>query len=90
MASKRVSVFHLSFSHVYFYTGRLVDTYKNYELIFYMVGGELMAAGVFLAIASYCCIKPQKNKETAAIQEADIEGNSNHTDHEANQAMNNN
>lgn len=66
-----------------------MDTYKNYELIFYMAGGELMAAGLFLAIASYCCIKVQKKKNTSAIQETDTEGNSNHTNHEGTHAMKN-
>ncbi|KAI5103234.1 monocarboxylate transporter 3, partial [Silurus meridionalis] len=61
--------------------GRLVDTYKNYELIFYMAGGELMVAGIFLAIASYCCFKLQKHKDTSATQDADIEGNTNHMNH---------
>lgn len=89
MGLKRVCIFLLSFSPVHFYVGRLVDTYKNYELIFYMAGGELMAAGIFLAIASYCCIKLQKNKDKSVIQEADIEGNSNHINHESNHAMNN-
>ncbi|KAK2866342.1 hypothetical protein Q7C36_002398 [Tachysurus vachellii] len=69
--------------------GRLVDTYKNYELIFYMAGGELMAAGLFLAIASYCCIKLQKKKDTPAIEDSDTEGNINHTNHEGTHAMDN-
>ncbi|KAK1155412.1 monocarboxylate transporter 3 [Acipenser oxyrinchus oxyrinchus] len=36
--------------------GRLVDAFKNYELIFYMAGSELIAAAVFLCVASFCCI----------------------------------
>lgn len=67
-----------------------MDIYKNYELIFYMAGGELMTASIFLAIASYCCIQLQKNKDTSAIQEADIEGSSNHINLESNHAINNN
>lgn len=67
-----------------------MDTYKNYELIFYMAGGELMAAGIFLAIASFCYIRLQKKKDTSANQEADIEGNSNHINNESNHTMNNN
>lgn len=66
-----------------------MDTYKNYELIFYMAGGELMAAGLFLAIASYCYIKVQKNKDSSAIQDTDTEGNSNYTNHEGTHAMEN-
>lgn len=66
-----------------------MDTYKNYELIFYMAGGELMSAGIFLAIASYCLIKIQKNKDTPAIQKADVEGNSNHIHHESNHTISN-
>ncbi|KAM9462861.1 monocarboxylate transporter 3 [Clarias gariepinus] len=68
--------------------GQLVDTYKNYELIFYMAGGELMVAGLFFAIASYCCIKPKKSKDSSVIQDADIEGNSNHTNYESNHDLN--
>lgn len=67
-----------------------MDTYKNYELIFYMAGGELMAAGIFLAIASFCHNKLQKNKETSAAQDADFEGNSNHFHPESIHAINNN
>ncbi|KAK3528925.1 hypothetical protein QTP70_012852 [Hemibagrus guttatus] len=69
--------------------GLLVDTYKNYELIFYMAGGELMAAGLFLAIVSYCCSEVQKKKDTSAVQDTDTEGNSNHTNHEDTHAMDN-
>lgn len=65
-----------------------MDTYKNYELIFYMAGGELMVAGLFFAIASYCCIKPKKSKDSSVIQDADIEGNSNHTNYESNHDLN--
>uniref|UniRef100_A0A8C4SA59 Solute carrier family 16 member 8 n=1 Tax=Erpetoichthys calabaricus TaxID=27687 RepID=A0A8C4SA59_ERPCA len=53
--------------------GRLVDAYRNYELIFYMAGTELIAAAIFLALASFCCIRktghpspsgPERDDET--------------------------
>uniref|UniRef100_A0A8B9JW34 Solute carrier family 16 member 8 n=2 Tax=Astyanax mexicanus TaxID=7994 RepID=A0A8B9JW34_ASTMX len=62
--------------------GRLVDAYKNYELIFYMAGGELITAGIFLTVASYCCLKRRRNKDTGLGEDSDIE--SNHTEHNHN------
>uniref|UniRef100_A0A673J157 Monocarboxylate transporter 3-like n=1 Tax=Sinocyclocheilus rhinocerous TaxID=307959 RepID=A0A673J157_9TELE len=44
--------------------GYLVDRYKNYELIFYMAGGELITAGIFLALASFIFISRKKHKDT--------------------------
>lgn len=73
--------------------GRLVDAYKNYELIFYMAGGELITAGIFLTVASYCCFKQQKNKDTEMGQDCDIESNytdHNHISHESNCAIKDN
>lgn len=53
------------FSFMYFFpTGYLVDKYKNYELIFYMAGGELITAGIFLALASFFFISRKKHKDT--------------------------
>uniref|UniRef100_A0A8C2EY18 Solute carrier family 16 member 8 n=1 Tax=Cyprinus carpio TaxID=7962 RepID=A0A8C2EY18_CYPCA len=43
--------------------GYLVDKYKNYELIFYMAGGELITAGIFLALASFFFIRRKKHKD---------------------------
>uniref|UniRef100_UPI003AAAE1B7 monocarboxylate transporter 3 n=1 Tax=Centroberyx gerrardi TaxID=166262 RepID=UPI003AAAE1B7 len=43
--------------------GRLVDAYKNYELVFFVAGGEIIAAGLFLALASYCCNTKDKLSE---------------------------
>lgn len=65
-------------------TGRLVDAYKNYELIFYMAGGELIVAALFLAVASYCCLKPQSPdpKDQSNNENSDIEGHSDHNDHD--------
>ncbi|XP_055033049.2 monocarboxylate transporter 3 [Misgurnus anguillicaudatus] len=61
--------------------GYLVDTYKNYELIFYMAGGELITAGIFLAVASFCCIKQKKRKDPPQMHHAE-EAN-NHINHES-------
>ncbi|XP_072523499.1 monocarboxylate transporter 3 [Salminus brasiliensis] len=73
--------------------GRLVDAYRNYELIFYMAGGELITASIFLTVASYCCLKRRKNKDTACGQDSDIEGNHtdrDHINHKSNYAMKDN
>ncbi|KAI7797311.1 monocarboxylate transporter 3 [Triplophysa rosa] len=61
--------------------GYLVDAYKNYELIFYMAGGELITAGVFLALASFCCIKQKKSKDSPQMHHAEEENN--HIQHES-------
>ncbi|XP_061077732.1 monocarboxylate transporter 3 [Conger conger] len=53
--------------------GRIVDAYKDYELIFYMVSAELIAAGVFLSVASYCCLGRSKPENTATAKENDVE-----------------
>ncbi|KAG9259505.1 monocarboxylate transporter 3 [Astyanax mexicanus] len=73
--------------------GRLVDAYKNYELIFYMAGGELITAGIFLTVASYCCLKRRRNKDTGLGEDSDIESNHtehNHNSHESNCAIKDN
>ncbi|XP_045691003.1 monocarboxylate transporter 3 isoform X2 [Phyllostomus hastatus] len=36
--------------------GRLVDMLKNYEIIFYLAGSEVVLAGVFMAVATTCCL----------------------------------
>ncbi|XP_040610092.1 monocarboxylate transporter 3 isoform X2 [Mesocricetus auratus] len=42
-------------------TGRLVDALKNYEIIFYLAGSEVALAGVFMAVATYCCLRCSKD-----------------------------
>uniref|UniRef100_A0A452EQS8 Solute carrier family 16 member 8 n=1 Tax=Capra hircus TaxID=9925 RepID=A0A452EQS8_CAPHI len=37
--------------------GRLVDALKNYEIIFYLAGSEVALAGIFMAVATYCCLR---------------------------------
>ncbi|XP_051968908.1 monocarboxylate transporter 3 [Xyrauchen texanus] len=64
--------------------GYLVDAYKNYELIFYMAGGELITAGIFLALASFCCIKQKKSKDSSQIHHAEVENN--HVSNESDRA----
>lgn len=61
--------------HVFFPTGFLVDKYKNYELIFYMAGGELIAAGIFLALASFFFISWKKHKDAQQKHHGDVEIN---------------
>ncbi|CAN0055514.1 unnamed protein product [Bubo scandiacus] len=36
--------------------GRLVDALKNYEVIFYLAGSEVVLSALFLATATYCCL----------------------------------
>ncbi|XP_054325502.1 monocarboxylate transporter 3 isoform X3 [Pongo pygmaeus] len=40
--------------------GRLVDALKNYEIIFYLAGSEVALAGVFMAVATNCCLRCAK------------------------------
>lgn len=40
-----------------FHPGRLVDALKNYEIIFYLAGSEVVLAGVFMAVATNCCLR---------------------------------
>ncbi|XP_052427076.1 monocarboxylate transporter 3 [Carassius gibelio] len=51
--------------------GILVDKYKNYELIFYMAGGELIFAGIFLALASFFFIRHKKHKDAQQMHNGD-------------------
>lgn len=41
-------------------SGRLVDALKNYEVIFYLAGSEVVLSAVFLAMATYCCLNREK------------------------------
>ncbi|KAG3290954.1 monocarboxylate transporter 3 isoform X2 [Ictidomys tridecemlineatus] len=41
--------------------GRLVDALKNYEIIFYLAGSEVALAGVFMAVATYCCLRRSRD-----------------------------
>nr|XP_006636948.2 PREDICTED: monocarboxylate transporter 3-like [Lepisosteus oculatus] len=69
--------------------GRLVDAFNNYELIFYMAGGEVIAAAVILSVASYCCVgRGQRSRDPAkgagTDREADsplADGNNAHRNH---------
>ncbi|XP_041033568.1 monocarboxylate transporter 3 [Carcharodon carcharias] len=56
--------------------GHLVDTFKNYELIFYMAGAELILSSVFLSVATYLCLKgdqPKNQKESAEVEDVGCE-----------------
>lgn len=44
-----------------FHPGRLVDALKNYEIIFYLAGSEVVLAGVFMAVATNCCLRRSQN-----------------------------
>lgn len=63
-----------------------MDAFKNYELIFYMAGSELLTAGVFLATASYCCTGRKKSRDSPNVEEPDVEEEVNHTNHDSNNA----
>lgn len=41
--------------------GRLVDVLKNYEIIFYLAGSEVVLAGLFMAVATSCCLRPSQD-----------------------------
>ncbi|KYO36337.1 monocarboxylate transporter 3 [Alligator mississippiensis] len=53
--------------------GRLVDALKNYEVIFYLAGSEVVLSSLFLGVMSYCCLNrgkktppPAKTSSTGA------------------------
>ncbi|XP_037016409.2 monocarboxylate transporter 3 [Artibeus jamaicensis] len=64
--------------------GRLVDMLKNYEIIFYMAGSEVVLAGVFMAVATNCCLhrsrdsppSPGSEGEASDNEDAEAEGDS--------------
>ena len=41
----------------------MVDALKNYEVIFYLAGSEVVLSALFLAMATYCCLNRGKKKE---------------------------
>ncbi|XP_030045906.1 monocarboxylate transporter 3 [Microcaecilia unicolor] len=43
--------------------GRLVDAYKNYELIFYVAGVAVTFSALFLATATYYCLRKTQEPE---------------------------
>ncbi|XP_074077179.1 monocarboxylate transporter 3 [Macrotis lagotis] len=45
--------------------GHLVDTLKNYELIFYLAGSEVLLAALFLSVATYCCLRKPRGPRRA-------------------------
>ncbi|XP_006748001.1 monocarboxylate transporter 3-like, partial [Leptonychotes weddellii] len=51
--------------------GRLVDALKNYEIIFYLAGSEVALAGVFMAIATKCCLRGRRSQHTRPGQGAE-------------------
>lgn len=63
-----------------------MDIFKRYDLIFYMAGGELLLAGVFLAMASYCCMGKKKRKDSPNVEEPDVEEEVNHANHDSDNA----
>ncbi|XP_069460554.1 monocarboxylate transporter 3 [Ambystoma mexicanum] len=42
--------------------GRLVDAFKNYELIFYMSGGEIVFSSLFLASATFFFLRTEQSE----------------------------
>uniref|UniRef100_A0A2K6V6Q3 Solute carrier family 16 member 8 n=1 Tax=Saimiri boliviensis boliviensis TaxID=39432 RepID=A0A2K6V6Q3_SAIBB len=57
--------------------GRLVDALKNYEVIFYLAGSEVALAGVFMAVATNCCLRCAKAAPSGpGTEDAEAEGDS--------------
>ncbi|KFO36685.1 Monocarboxylate transporter 3 [Fukomys damarensis] len=62
--------------------GHLVDALKNYEIIFYLAGSEVALAGVFMATATYCCLRRRSRSPEASAgaasdtEDIEAEGNS--------------
>ncbi|XP_044533823.1 monocarboxylate transporter 3 [Gracilinanus agilis] len=46
--------------------GRLVDALKNYEIIFYLAGSEVLLSALFLAMATYCCLRKSRGPALAS------------------------
>ncbi|KAM5289140.1 monocarboxylate transporter 3 [Ctenodactylus gundi] len=53
--------------------GRLVDALKNYEIIFYLAGSEVALAGIFMAFATYCCLRHNQSRSKDAPTSAATE-----------------
>ncbi|XP_060044938.1 monocarboxylate transporter 3 isoform X2 [Erinaceus europaeus] len=62
--------------------GRLVDSLKNYEIIFYLAGSEVALAGIFMAVAIHCCLRrsqdpppsPGSEGKASGTENADVAG----------------
>lgn len=56
-----------------------MDALKNYEIIFYLAGSEVVLAGVFMAVTTYCCqhcskdIPPGPSAEGGTSDTEDVE-----------------
>uniref|UniRef100_A0A5F8H3E2 Solute carrier family 16 member 8 n=1 Tax=Monodelphis domestica TaxID=13616 RepID=A0A5F8H3E2_MONDO len=46
--------------------GRLVDALKNYEIIFYLAGSEVLLSALFLSTATYCCLRKPRGPGLAS------------------------
>ncbi|XP_012880249.1 PREDICTED: monocarboxylate transporter 3 [Dipodomys ordii] len=46
--------------------GRLVDALKNYAIIFYLAGSEVALAGIFMAAATFCCLRRRRSQDAPA------------------------
>ncbi|XP_063077337.1 monocarboxylate transporter 3 isoform X2 [Engraulis encrasicolus] len=66
--------------------GRLVDLFKRYDMVFYMAGSELLLSGVFLSMATFCCMGRKKKKDSANVEEPEVEEEVNHANHESDNA----
>uniref|UniRef100_A0A8C0JPY5 Solute carrier family 16 member 8 n=1 Tax=Canis lupus dingo TaxID=286419 RepID=A0A8C0JPY5_CANLU len=49
--------------------GRLVDALKNYEIIFYLAGSEVALAGIFMAVATKCCLRRSRDTPPGQVAE---------------------
>ncbi|XP_075408730.1 monocarboxylate transporter 3 [Tenrec ecaudatus] len=49
--------------------GHLVDALKNYEVIFYLAGSEVVLAGLFMAVATHCSLRRTRDTPPGANTE---------------------
>ncbi|XP_051693786.2 monocarboxylate transporter 3 [Oryctolagus cuniculus] len=60
--------------------GRLVDALKNYEIIFYLAGSEVALAGIFMAVATRCCLQRRRRGSQDAAAGPGSEGGASDTE----------
>lgn len=46
-----------------------MDALKNYQIIFYLAGSEVAVAGVFMAVATYCCLRRSQDAPSSPATE---------------------
>lgn len=46
-----------------------MDALKNYEIIFYLAGSEVALAGIFMAVATKCCLRRSRDTLPGQVAE---------------------